>query len=170
MQFLYIIIFLSFPLIYSFCPFLVDSSLSVAAVRYKKHDVACGHYNPWQKRNELRCPLLIGCHVQAVFVIIWINTSFDNINGLSCFSHICFLSFFVKTQRVTSAYIIHREQHCMRVFWHILFLSDNHEISLIKLNGFKRINELLSPCNHQKNIDFLIISGGQKFISSLKFS
>ena len=43
------------------------------------------------------------------------------------------------------------------------------QISFLLLSGFKRSNKLLSPENYQKNVGFLMISGGIE-VSSLKFA
>ena len=49
-------------------------------------------------------------------------------------------------------------------------VRDRRHILLLKLSEFKGIDWLTFPKNHQQNIGFLMISGGQKLISSLKFA
>ena len=49
-------------------------------------------------------------------------------------------------------------------------VRDRRHILLLKLSEFKGIDRLTFPKNHQQNIGFLMISGGQKLISFLKFA
>ena len=67
------------------------------------------------------------------------------------------------------SYLISNKNQLTGPYNGIISLRDRLQISFLTLSEFKRNNQLLFPGNHQKTVIFLMVTGKQKLINSLKF-